>query len=158
MRRVHFMSIHINRKWMIECQHSFDGKALFTVWLLMIVLGAPAVLPPCPPLPPAQPARRVLHSGVHGQPQPADRYGCPVDGHTGQRPVPHLFHRDLQATLRLRVVGHHLAPSLLCRHRFRADSHGRYGLGGLVQCRGDFQFVTIMFLLSKSSISYDILF
>ena len=33
------MSIHINRKWMIECQHSFDGKALFTVWLLMIVLG-----------------------------------------------------------------------------------------------------------------------
>ena len=37
------MSIHINRKWMIECQHSFDGKALFTVWLLMIVLGAPAV-------------------------------------------------------------------------------------------------------------------
>ena len=37
MRKVHFMSIHINRKWMIECQHSFDGKALFTVWLLMIV-------------------------------------------------------------------------------------------------------------------------
>ena len=101
MRRVHFMSIHINRKWMIECQHSFDGKALFTVWLLMIVLGAPAVLPPCPPLPPAQPARRVLQSGVHGQPQPADRH---------------------------------------------------------VQCRGDFQFVTIMSHLSKSSISYDILF
>ena len=39
-----------------------------------------------------------------------------------------------------------------------ALKNGIYGLGGLVQCRGDFQFVTIMFLLSKSSISYDILF
>ena len=85
MRRVHFMSIHINRKWMIECQHSFDGKALFTVWLLMIV-------------------EEALQNGIvgnHGQPQPADRH---------------------------------------------------------VQCRGDFQFVTIMSHLSKSSISYDILF
>ena len=34
---------------MIECQHSFDGKALFTVWLLMIVLGGSGCSSAVPP-------------------------------------------------------------------------------------------------------------
>ena len=57
-----------------------------------------------------------------------------------------------------RYPRHNLPEALLCRYRSRANHHGCYGLGGLVQCRGNFQFVTIMSHLSKSSISYDILF
>ena len=37
---------------MIECQHSFDGKALFTVWLLMIVLGGSGCSSAVPPATP----------------------------------------------------------------------------------------------------------